>query len=103
MGAPAPSESRWKKGQSGNPTGKAGAKTRTAADMKALARAATPLAMAALLRVLRSNKTTGATLVAAAVALLDRGWGKPVQAIEGDLGFSKALEAMEARRRKPGG
>lgn len=98
----AATRSAWKKGQSGNPSGRTTAQARTAADLKALCRQASPEAMKAVLRVLRSKKTTGPTIVAAAAALWDRGFGRPVQAIEGDLGFAKALEAMEARRRKPG-
>jgi len=88
-----PAKSRWVKGQSGNPSGRA-----KDADVRALAREHTKAAMDALVQALK----TSSTRVQAAVAILDRGWGKPAQPVEGSLGLETLVAAMEARRRKPG-
>jgi hypothetical protein len=68
----------WPKGVSGNPGGRP-------RGIEALAREHTPEAIAALVRALKRP----AHAVPAAVALLDRGWGKPTQAVTGADG--KAL------------
>jgi HEAT repeat protein len=60
------SSTSFQPGQSGNPAGRP-------KGIEALARAHTPAAIAALVDALRSPKER----VSAAVALLDRGWGKP--------------------------
>jgi Family of unknown function (DUF5681) len=67
----------WKKGQSGNP----GGRPKAIREVTELARQQTPLALAALTRIATSGKSESAC-VAAATALLDRGWGKPAQTIE---------------------
>jgi hypothetical protein len=64
------------KGQSGNPAGR-----RKDADISTMAREFTTEALEALVAALRSPKER----VPAAVALLDRGWGKPKITIEGDV------------------
>ena len=61
----------FKPGVSGNP----GGRPKTAFDAQALARQHTPTAIAALVAAL-ANK---GERVSAAQALLDRGWGKPMQ------------------------
>jgi hypothetical protein len=96
---PAPAKSRWVKGQSGNPSGQSKAE----ADIRATARKHAPLAMTALLRVLRSKKTPASAIVAATTALWDRGFGKPTQPIEANAGIGELLKAMEARRTKRSG
>ena len=48
-------------------------------DLRSLARAHTVSAIATLALIMRQKKGPPAARVAAAVALLDRGWGKPVQ------------------------
>jgi hypothetical protein len=65
----------FQKGSSGNPGGR-GALT----DVQALAREHTPEAIAALARGLTDPKQ----YVAAATALLDRGWGRPTVVPAGD-------------------
>lgn len=62
-------------GQSGNLNG------RPRGHAKALARKHTPEAIEALVAALQCPKER----VAAAVALLDRGWGRPTQPVEADL------------------
>lgn len=64
---------RWKPGQSGNPTGKNG--HNKLFDAAALARSHAPEAIKALVIALRYPKER----VPAAIALLDRGFGKPLQ------------------------
>ena len=64
------------RGVSGNP----GGRPRAALDVQELARQHTPDAIAALVAALASPRER----VSAAVALLDRGWGKPAQHIGGD-------------------
>lgn len=65
---------RFVAGASGNP----GGRPKELAGVRELAAQHTEAAVAALVRALDDPKTS----VAAAVALLDRGWGKPQQAIE---------------------
>ena len=66
------------KGQSGNPAGR----PKTLSVAQELARNYTTEAVETLVAALRSPRER----VPAAVALLDRGWGKPPQAITGEDG-----------------
>jgi hypothetical protein len=63
----------FKKGQSGNP----GGRPKAIAEVKALARKQTTIAINTLVAIAKSNKATDAARVSACIALLDRGWGKP--------------------------
>jgi len=69
---------RFQKGQSGNP----GGRPKVTAEVKALARQHTQAAIRALVAALQDPKTA----VPAAVALLDRGYGKPAQSLTGEGG-----------------
>lgn len=88
---------RFVKGVSGNP----GGRPAQLAGLRELAAAHTEAAIAALAKALDDPKTS----VAAAVALLDRAWGKPQQAIElSQPDHAKQVEAPDimaliARRR----
>jgi hypothetical protein len=53
-------------------------------EIRSLARAHTVAAIRALAKIMVQPKAPAAARVAAAVALLDRGWGKPAQTILGD-------------------
>jgi hypothetical protein len=64
------------RGVSGNP----GGRPRAALDVQELARQHTPDAIKALVDALSSPRER----VSAAVALLDRGWGRPTQHVAGD-------------------
>jgi hypothetical protein len=70
------SSTTWAKGQSGNP----GGREKRDLDIEKLARSHAPAAIQTLVNALHHPKLC----VAAAVALLDRGFGKPKQQIAGD-------------------
>jgi len=70
----------FEKGKSGNPGGRPKADVR----VRDLAQSQTENAIATLVQVMESVKSPAAAKVAAASAILDRGWGKPVQALIGD-------------------
>lgn len=65
----------FKKGQSGNP----GGRSKAVKAVEETAREHTPLAMRALADICGDTAAPPAARVAAAIALLDRGWGKPLQ------------------------
>ncbi|MGH7066773.1 MAG: DUF5681 domain-containing protein [Acetobacteraceae bacterium] len=68
----------FRKGQSGNP----GGRPKRAVEIQALARRHTSSAIATLLEIATRGASESAR-VAAANALLDRGWGKPGSAVLG--------------------
>jgi len=75
-------------GRSGNPAGRK-------KGIEALARQHTEAAIKALVAALSRPKEA----VPAAIALLDRGWGKPVQAITAPDGASSLMLHLEAAMR----
>jgi HEAT repeat protein len=79
-------------GQSGNPSGRPKVDNR----VRDLARAHTEAAINALAEALKDDRHR----VAAATALLDRGWGKPTQEITGADG-GPLLGSLEIRYIKP--
>jgi hypothetical protein len=64
---------RFKPGQSGNPAGK----VKVIIEVVNAARERTLEAIATLTAIMGDTKATASARVTAAVALLDRGWGKP--------------------------
>ena len=70
---------RWLPGSSANPGGRPAVLT----DVRNLARQHTPAAVAKLAHIMEKGKSEQAC-IAAASALLDRGWGRPTQPIAGD-------------------
>ena len=71
----------FKPGQSGNP----GGRPRVLRDVQELAREKSPEAIETLSNIMHDTKAPSAARVAAANALLDRGYGKPTQPISQTL------------------
>jgi hypothetical protein len=68
----------FRPGQSGNPTGRG----RATLEVRDLARTYTEEAVRTLAAIMRNGRSPTAARVQAAHELLDRGWGRPVQALE---------------------
>ena len=58
--------------------------TKQVDDVKAVAREHTTLAIEKLVAIVKDDNRPAAVQVAAAIAILDRGWGKPAQAVSID-------------------
>jgi hypothetical protein len=84
-------EMPFKPGTSGNP----GGRPKQLQAVVQAARQYTELAIATLVAVMKDPKSPGSARIAAAVAILDRGWGKPSQAIEhsGGLDLRGGIDA----------
>ena len=93
-----PAASRFKPGQSGNP----GGRPKQLKAVEEAARSHTVMAIGVLAEIARSKKAPAAARVAAAEALLDRGWGRPKQAIEATLSFDLADLMRKGRERALG-
>jgi|SRR5580658_8213556 hypothetical protein len=74
------------KGQSGNP----GGRPKALREVEEAAREYTTDALATLARICTDAAAPPAAQVSAANALLDRGWGKPKQAVEASVGMTLA-------------
>jgi Family of unknown function (DUF5681) len=89
----APRKGVWQPGQSGNPKGRPSIK----GEVETLARTYTVEALETLADLMR-NGVSDNVRMAAANALLNRGWGLPRQAIDGSLAIapapSKPIERM---------
>jgi len=70
----------FKKGESGNPSGR----PKVIAHVRDLAREHTTEAILTLVAIMQNTEETGAARVAASKEILDRGYGKPTQPISGD-------------------
>jgi len=69
---------------------------KTLTDIRSLARSHTRSAILALAGVMRSKDASHAARVSAATALLDRGWGKPPQALQnGEDGALELIHRIE--------
>jgi hypothetical protein len=98
----------WERGQSGNPGGRPRRPATVEArqvihDVKEAAKALTAKAIATLENVMDDPRAPPAARVAAATTVLDRGWGRPTQSIEGNVKpFSLAdLVYMSMKDRQP--
>lgn len=104
MSAKRDNKGRFRKGQVGNPKGR----PKEVAQVRKLAREYTQEAIETLADLMR-NDSRGATRLAAANALLDRGYGKPAQAVEMTVEklddtevLSKTWEIIQKLRNKDG-
>jgi hypothetical protein len=80
----------FKPGQSGNPDGRPKRPDtiearRVVADVKSAARELTPVAMDTLEKAMTDQKAPWAAKITAAIAVLDRGWGKPEQTVSANV------------------
>jgi hypothetical protein len=70
--------------------------TKTLTEIRSLARSHTRTALNVLVDVMRNTKAPPPARIAAANAILDRGWGKATQAIEtGDDGALELIHRIE--------
>jgi len=103
-------ENRNVSGRRGNGTfapgcsGNAGGRPKSAETVRDLARSHTELAVSALVAIAEGGQSESAK-VAAATAILDRGWGRPTQPVSGDdemppIGVSVAEREAEVARRQ---
>ena len=70
---------------------------RVVADVKAAARELTPEAMDTLKEAMADHKAPWAAKIAAAIAILDRGWGKPTQQVAANVSFFDQMSDEEQR------
>jgi hypothetical protein len=69
---------------------------KTITEIRSIARSHTRTAINALVGVMKAKDATHAARVSAATAILDRGWGRPVQALEnGDNGALELIQKIE--------
>ncbi len=61
-------------------------KERTMTEVKSLAITQTKLAINTLVQIMRNDEAPAAARVSAAIAILDRGWGKPLQVVASEGG-----------------
>lgn len=92
-GAKRANAGQFKKGRSGNPSGR----PKIIGHVRELARAHTEDALNTLVTIAEDVTAPQSARVSAATALLDRGWGKPSQPVDGDgeggpIGLSVAVK-----------
>lgn len=91
----------FQKGQVSNPKGR----EPIVREVQALAKQQTELAVNTLVEIMTNERTNGSARVQAAVALLDRGWGRPKQSVDIKVdhdasGLAAALDALRERESK---
>ena len=71
----------FQKGRSGNP----GGRPKEVGAVRDLARAFTPQALATLVTIMDQDNAPASARVAAAEALLNRGWGRPKESVDANV------------------
>lgn len=89
----------WEKGKSGNP----GGRPKDMLGLRVLARKHTVEAVRTLVQIMKSKLAPEAARVSAATAILDRGYGKPAQAITGADGGPVQFEKIVREIVRPSG
>ncbi|HET6606384.1 MAG TPA: hypothetical protein VFG62_06935 [Rhodopila sp.] len=91
----------WRKGQSGNPAGRARHMMPDGRSVAEWAREYAPAAFEALLAVMNDSEAPHQARVQAAIAIHDRAFGRPQQAIELDLSADESVAELlrDARKR----
>jgi hypothetical protein len=87
----------FQKGKSGNPAGR----PKIPAELREMARAASPQALQALIEVMADKAAPQSARVSAANSILDRGYGKPAQPIDGDGEGGAIKTSIEVRFIRP--
>jgi Family of unknown function (DUF5681) len=92
----------FKPGVSGNPDGRPKRPEtiearRVVANVKAAARELTPVAIDTLEKAMTDQKAPWAPKIAAAIAILDRGWGKPTQPVEANVNIFDQMTDEEQK------
>jgi hypothetical protein len=87
---------RWRKGQSGNP----GGRPKVIGDLQEQARQWAPEALEALREIAASKDAPPSARVSAAVALLDRGYGKPAQSIDAKVSNEPSMAQLHLQALK---
>ena len=82
----------WKPGQSGNPRGR----PKVVFDIDVLAREHGPEAIEVMAKLMRDTTATPGIRLAAATALLDRGFGRPKQTVDATVNINLAEEHLAA-------
>lgn len=98
-----PNRGQFRKGESGNPGGRPKHLLPDGRGLREVARAHTEEAVIVLAQIMRDGTAPKAARVAAANAILDRGWGKPTQefAVESATlsASNRGVSPEEAQRR----
>jgi len=77
-------EKTWQKGKSGNPGGRSPRVGPNGETLAELARAHTAAALSTLVSICSGKTNEPKDRISAAVAILDRGWGKPKESVDID-------------------
>ena len=93
----------FKPGVSGNPNGRPKRPEtiearKVVADVKSAARELTPVAMDTLEKAMTDQKAPWAAKITAAIAVLDRGWGKPRRRYAANVSFLDQMSDEEQKR-----